>query len=69
MELTPISTIIEKIMDIKGFTQQEFADYYRFDKAQVSRWLNKDQQPRGEVYLRLRMEYDKLVHSNDQMAS
>ena len=60
IQITPISTIVKKLMTYYGLDQQEFADKYRVDKSQVTRWLNNNQVPRGELFLRLRMEYDKI---------
>lgn len=60
IQITPISTIVKKLMAYYGLDQQEFADKYRVDKSQVTRWLNNNQVPRGELFLRLRMEYDKI---------
>lgn len=60
IQITPISTIVKKLMTYYGLDQQEFANKYRVDKSQVTRWLNNNQVPRGELFLRLRMEYDKV---------
>lgn len=62
MEIKPtsIKTIVTKIMTFYGLNQQEFADKYRVNPSQVTRWLNDGQVPNGEVYLRLHMEYDKI---------
>lgn len=60
IKITPISTIVKKLMTYYGLDQQEFANKYRVDKSQVTRWLNNNQVPRGELFLRLRMEYDKI---------
>lgn len=60
IQITPISTIVKKLMTYYGLDQQEFANKYRVDKSQVTRWLNNNQVPRGELFLRLRMEYDKI---------
>ena len=60
VELESISTMINKIMAYYGLDRLRFAEKYRFDPSQVTRWLNNGQQPRGEVYLRIRMEYDKV---------
>ena len=60
IQITSISTIVKKLMTYYGLDQQEFANKYRVDKSQVTRWLNNNQVPRGELFLRLRMEYDKI---------
>lgn len=64
VELTPVAEMINKIMAYYGLDRLRFAEKYRFDPSQVTRWLNKGQQPRGEVYLRIRMEYDKVNSEN-----
>lgn len=60
IELTPISTIVQKLMAYYQLDRLRFAEKFRVEPSQVTRWLNKGQIPRGEVYLRLRMEYDKI---------
>ena len=60
VEMTPISTIVEKLMAYYQLDRLRFAEKYRVEPSQVTRWLNNGQQPKTEVYLRLRMEYDKI---------
>ena len=60
VEITPISTIVEKLMAYYQLDRLRFAEKYRVEPSQVTRWLNNGQQPKTEVYLRLRMEYDKI---------
>lgn len=59
-KVTPIDTIVKKLMAYHGLNQEEFADKYKIDKSQVTRWLNKNQVPRGELYVQLKTEYDKI---------
>ena len=60
MEMTSIKTIVETIMDRKGLTRLEFANLYRLSPSQVTRWLNSNQQPKTEIYLRLKEVYDEI---------
>lgn len=60
VELTPISTIVERLMAYYQLDRLRFAEKYRVEPSQVTRWLNNGQQPKTEVYLRLHMEYDKI---------
>lgn len=60
IEMTSISTIVETLMSYYGLDRLRFAQKFRVEPSQVTRWLNKGQQPKIEVYLRLRMEYDKV---------
>lgn len=60
IEMTPISTIVETLMSYYGLDRLRFAQKFRVEPSQVTRWLNHGQQPKIEVYLRLRMEYDKV---------
>lgn len=57
---TTIEIIVKKLMSFYALNRQEFAEKYRVDPSQVTRWLNDGQVPNGEVYLRLHMEYDKI---------
>lgn len=58
--MTKISTILRRLMYYYGLTQDEFAAKFNFDKSQVSRWLNNKSTPRGDVFMRLQEEYDKI---------
>lgn len=60
IEMTSISTIVETLMSYYGLDRLRFAQKFRIAPSQVTRWLNHGQQPKIEVYLRLRMEYDKI---------
>lgn len=59
-KIVPIDKIVKTLMNYYGLDQQGFADKFRVDKSQVTRWLNNNQVPRGELFLRLRMEYDQV---------
>lgn len=55
-----IDVIVKKLMAYYGLNQEQFADKYKIDKSQVTRWLNKNQVPRGELYVQLKDEYNKI---------
>ena len=55
-----IDVIVKKLMTYYGLNQEQFADKYKIDKSQVTRWLNKNQVPRGELYVQLKDEYNKI---------
>lgn len=54
------SDMINKIMAYYGLNRVDFARKYRIEPSQVTRWLDNGQEPRAEVRLRMRMEYDKI---------
>lgn len=43
-----------------NLNQEQFAEKFKVDKSQVTRWLNKNQVPRGELYVQLKDEYNKI---------
>ena len=43
-----------------NLNQEKFAEKFKVDKSQVTRWLNKNQVPRGELYVQLKDEYNKI---------
>lgn len=57
---TPIKDIVNSLMTYYGLDQQEFALKFKVDKSQVTRWLNNNQVPRGELFMRLQKEYDAI---------
>lgn len=61
MEQLTMKDIVLSIMDEENLTQSQFATKYRLDSSQVSRWISGKQQPRIEVYLRMRMVRDELL--------
>lgn len=65
VELTPIKTIVNFLMSYHGLNKQEFAEKYRVDASQVTRWCENEQKPRSEMYLRLLMEYQE--HKDEEL--
>lgn len=55
-----IDVIVKKLMAYYGLNQEQFADKFKIDKSQVTRWLNNNQVPRGELYVQLKDEYNKI---------
>ena len=55
-----IDIIVKKLMAYYNLNQEQFAEKFKVDKSQVTRWLNKNQVPRGELYVQLKTEYDKI---------
>ena len=55
-----IDIIVKKLMAYYNLNQEQFAEKFKVDKSQVTRWLNKIQVPRGELYVQLKTEYDKI---------
>lgn len=52
--------MVNKIMSYYGLNRVEFARKFRVEPSQVTRWLDKGQEPFGETRLRFRMEYNKI---------
>ena len=55
-----IDIIVKKLMAYYNLNQEQFAEKLKVDKSQVTRWLNKNQVPRGELYVQLKDEYNKI---------
>ncbi len=55
-----IDIIVKKLMAYYNLNQEQFAEKFKVDKSQVTRWLNKNQVPRGELYVQLKDEYNKI---------
>lgn len=55
-----IDIIVKKLMAYYNLNQEKFAEKFKVDKSQVTRWLNKNQVPRGELYVQLKDEYNKI---------
>ena len=55
-----IDVIVKKLMAYYNLNQEQFAEKFKVDKSQVTRWLNKNQVPRGELYVQLKDEYNKI---------
>ncbi len=51
--------IIQGIMDYYGWTQIEFADFYKISPSQVYRWLN-GQSPRADTCMKFINIYNSL---------
>ena len=54
------SDMVNRIMAYYGLNRVDFARKYRIEPSQVTRWLDRGQEPRAEVRLRMRMEFDKI---------
>ncbi len=48
------------IMKKKHWSQEQLAQNLKFDKSQVSRWVQGRQQPRLETYMMLKTKYDEI---------
>lgn len=59
-DIVTIKTMLIKIMQYNGWTQQELCDRMKFQKSQVSRWLNKSQIPRTDTYIMIKNKYDEI---------
>lgn len=55
-----VDIIVKKLMAYYNLNQEQFAEKFKVDKSQVTRWLNKNQVPRGELYVQLKDEYNKI---------
>ena len=55
-----IDIIVKKLMAYYNLNQEQFAEKFKVDKSQVTSWLNKNQVPRGELYVQLKDEYNKI---------
>lgn len=52
MDLIPFKQIIQEIMVYNGWESNiEFADHYKIQPSQVTRWLN-GQQPKNDTYIK-----------------
>lgn len=66
MEITPIKTVIETIMEEHDWTQAEFASHFKVDASQVSRWLSGKRKPNGDTRLAIYDEYRDLVKNKNK---
>lgn len=60
MKLVSISKMIQDIMAYNSWNQQEFAQRFRFEPCQVSRWLQGKAMPRAESYILIKEKYDEI---------
>lgn len=52
VDLIPFKQIIQEIMVYNGWESNiEFADHYKIQPSQVTRWLN-GQQPKNDTYIK-----------------
>ena len=55
-----VREIIKTILRHKNWDKIELARHYKVAPSQVTRWLAGVQRPRGEVYLDMFLEYQKI---------
>lgn len=60
MNIIDAKKMINAIMDYYALDRLRFAQKYKLQASQVTRWLNGSQVPKTETYLLIKEEYDKI---------